>query len=242
MADFLLEDRHAKSIARVLAVIAWGGAVMQLVALAYNVRNQPHPILESADWFVSFFTNLTNSLLAVVLTGVALRPRTLSPEGSRWSRRIGPSLAAASVVYIIVVGLIYVLLLRPKNGPGGLGLLADVIMHYAMPIGYPIFWLKCVRKCDLKPSQSWYWLAYPVAYAVATEVRGALTGWYPYPFLDARHMGYLPVLLNAAGFIVLFKLLGLAVVWADRNLKGPSSAERAHPECGTQRRGNPDLP
>jgi hypothetical protein len=214
MAQYLGEDRGARTIARVLAVIAWSGVVIQFVALLYNLRNEPHPILESADWFVSFFTNLTNTLLAVVLTTIAL-----DVGGPRWKQRIAPSLAAASVVYIIVVGVIYVLLLRPKNGLSGLGLIADVIMHYVMPIGYPIFWLTCIRKCQLKPAESWYWLAYPLAYAALTELRGGLTGWYPYGFLDASQLGYLFVLVIAVAFIFLFKLLGSAVVWVDRNLK-----------------------
>ena len=58
-----------------------------------------------------------------------------------------------------------------------------------------------------------------LAYAALTELRGRLTGWYPYPFLDASHLGYLLVLVNAAAFTVLFKLLGLAVAWVDHKVK-----------------------
>jgi hypothetical protein len=214
MASYLREDRGAKRIAGVLAVIAWSGVVIQFFALLYNMRNQPHPILESADWFISFFTNLTNTLLAVVLTTMAL-----DAGGSRWKQRIAPSLAAASVVYIIVVGVIYFVLLRPKHGPSGLGMVADVIMHYVMPIGYPIFWMRFVRKCELKYAWSWYWIVYPLGYAALTEVRGGFTGWYPYGFLDAGRLGYPLVLVNAVGLTMLFELLGVAVVWVDRKLK-----------------------
>ncbi len=214
MPQYLSGYRGARRIASVLAVIAWGGVVIQFIALLYNLRNQPHPLLESADWFFSFFTNLTNLLLAVVLTIIAL-----DVGQSRRKQRIVSSLAAASVIYIIVVGVIYVLFLRPKNGLSGLGLVADVIMHYVMPIGYPIFWLKFIRKCHLKPADTWYWLAYPLAYDAFTELRGGLTGWYPYGFLDAPQLGYLLVLLIAVAFIVLFKLLGMAVMWIDGNWK-----------------------
>jgi hypothetical protein len=34
------------------------------------------------------------------------------------------------------------------------------------------------------------WLAYPAAWLAYTLVRGADTGWYPYPFVDVDKLGY----------------------------------------------------
>ena len=34
------------------------------------------------------------------------------------------------------------------------------------------------------------WLAFPLAWTGVTLVRGALDGWYPYPFLDPANGGY----------------------------------------------------
>ncbi len=214
VGSLLKDGRGAKRLAIALSVIAWSGVVLQLLAFAFNLRKEPNPILETADWYFSFFTNITNLGLAVLITIIALN---VAERPS--SRRVASSLAAAFVVYIIVVGVIYVLFLRPKNGLTGLSLIADTIMHYVMPIAYPIFWLKFVRKCDLKPAQSWYWILYPLTYAILTLLRGRITGWYPYPFIDASHLGYPLVLVTVIAFTLLFKVLGLAVVWIDSRLK-----------------------
>jgi hypothetical protein len=49
----------------------------------------------------------------------------------------------------------------------------------------------------------------PLTWTAFTLVRGALDGWYPYPFLNPANGGYGTVALYAAGIFVLF----LAVTW-----------------------------
>ena len=66
---------------------------------------------------------------------------------------------------------------------------------------------------DLLPS-----LAFPILWLAYTLVRGAATGFYPYPFVDADDLGYGPVTVNCLGVAVLFLgLAGLALV-LDRRL------------------------
>ena len=54
-----------------------------------------------------------------------------------------------------------------------------------------------------------------------TFVRGAVTGWYPYPFLDVTEVGYPTALLAVAGVLVLGVVLLLLFRWLDRRL-GPA--------------------
>ena len=42
--------------------------------------------------------------------------------------------------------------------------------------------------------------------------RGALDGWYPYPFIEVPKLGYGQVLLNAAGISAVLALGGLALI------------------------------
>ncbi|MBA3906990.1 MAG: Pr6Pr family membrane protein [Pseudonocardiales bacterium] len=74
-------------------------------------------------------------------------------------------------------------------------------------------------------------LLFPVGWLVFTLVRGALIGWYPYPFLQVGELGYGRVALNSAGITLLF--LGLAACYRgiDRFL---SRRTRRADEQGTE--------
>lgn len=60
--------------------------------------------------------------------------------------------------------------------------------------------------------------AWPVAWLLFTFVRGAITGWYPYPFLDAAELGTDAAVRNA-GMVVVVAALLTGLLWAvDRRL------------------------
>ena len=65
-------------------------------------------------------------------------------------------------------------------------------------------------------------ICWPLAYFGYTQVLGAISGWYPYPFLDADKHGTGRVLLNAVAVTVLVVGLALVFLAVDRRL-----AERA---------------
>jgi len=55
-------------------------------------------------------------------------------------------------------------------------------------------------------------LVFPLAWLVATFVRGPIVGWYPYPFLDVLEIGYARALLNVAGIAAGYLAIA-AGVW-----------------------------
>ena len=59
-------------------------------------------------------------------------------------------------------------------------------------------------------------LAWPVVWTVATLVVGAVTGWYPYPFLDPRENGVGAVVVACLGVTVLFLALFAGARLLDR--------------------------
>lgn len=67
---------------------------------------------------------------------------------------------------------------------------------------------------------SWWrasqWLLWPLGYCLGALAGGALTGWYPYFFLDPRVLGAGGVALAILALALLFLLLGLGVVAAGR--------------------------
>jgi hypothetical protein len=123
---------------------------------------------------------------------------------------------AAAVLYIAIVGIVYGLVLRSLWHPQGWQLLADVIRHDVMPIVYPVYWLVFVPKGSLRWADAVRWLGFPAVYLVFSLVRGALTGFYPYPFLDVKVQGYPHLAFNAAVLLFVFLGLGLALVAVDR--------------------------
>jgi hypothetical protein len=54
--------------------------------------------------------------------------------------------------------LVYVTILRPLWAPQGAQWLADVLLHYGMPLGYLGFWLFLVRKTSLRWYDPLLWL------------------------------------------------------------------------------------
>jgi hypothetical protein len=169
--------------------LAHGGAVLGAVAL-----------------YFSFFTILTNLLAALVLTGAAIGWR----EASR------PGIAAAITVYLCIVGGVYLVLLRNPYGPYDLQFAADATLHYATPVLFGFYWLVFVRKGSLKWRAPFVWLLYPVAYLAFSLLRGAMTGFYLYPFLNVAALGYPRVLASSLLLMVIFLGLGFGAVAIDR--------------------------
>jgi hypothetical protein len=166
--------------------------------------------------FLSFFTILSNLLVAIVLTF------------SRWKpdSRGGAFLSSATVqsgaaVHIAIVGIVYSLVLRELWSPQGWQKLADVLLHDAIPVLYVIFWFLFVPKSGLRWKHALWWLGFPAIYCAYSLVRGALTGWYPYPFIDASQLGYVAVTRNALVLLAAFLAVGLVFVGVGKWLARP---------------------
>ncbi|MBA3233238.1 MAG: Pr6Pr family membrane protein, partial [Propionibacteriales bacterium] len=70
-------------------------------------------------------------------------------------------------------------------------------------------------------------LVYPVAWLAFTLSRGALIGWYPYPFVDVTTLGYARVALNCVHITLLFLVLAAVAFGVDR-----VHSRRAAPDPG----------
>ena len=163
--------------------------------------------------FVSYFTILTNILVALALTGPALSPDS---RLGRWSRSEG--VRAAVAMYIAVVGLTYHFLLADVWNPQGWLLVANTLLHYVMPIAFVLDWLLFTPKGRLRWIDPVKWLAFPLAYGGWTLVHGLLSGWWPYWFVDVDALGLGRAAAYFGGLLVFFLIVGLIVAAADRML------------------------
>jgi hypothetical protein len=195
------------------ASLGWSALTLQLYLMLVKVP--AGGMLAEAITFVSFFTILTNLLVALVLTAVAIGKGEVLRS---------PSTQAATVVYISVVGVVYHLLLRKLWNPQGAQLAADLMLHTAMPLVYIAYWLLFATRTGLRWKDAVIWLSYPLGYLVYTLARGAVAGVYPYPFVDVNLLGYGRVMAHAGVFLVVFLGLGLLVVALGRAWRGRSLA------------------
>jgi len=167
--------------------------------------------LSSTIDYLSYFTILSNILVATILTSAALAPQ--SAIGRLLAR---PGVALAAAVYISVTGLTYFLILSSLYDLKGWVLFFDRLLHYVMPPAYVIFWLAFVPKGELRLSAAVWGLIPPIAYAVYTFVHGPWTGFYPYPFVDVPKIGVWHTARNVLEFVVFFYVMGIFYVALDR--------------------------
>jgi hypothetical protein len=160
--DLIPSSRRA--VAALLAAVGWFALILQLGIMLRNAATAGTGLLAAVESFLSFFTILSNLLVAagLVATIPAAPPRTLRPL-------IEPPGATALAVYVTVVGAVYSLVLRQLWHPTGAQRAADILLHDVMPPAYVIYWLALVPKGRLQWRQVWPWLAFPVGYVAATS-------------------------------------------------------------------------
>lgn len=158
-------------------------------------------------WFLAaYLTILTTLLVAVAMTAVAMR----------W--RIRGWQAASLLVSVLMVGSIYHLFLARALNPQGLHWWGTQGMHTGLPMLVTLWWVLYAPK-DISPAQAPLFIAWPVLYTVYALIRGALTGFWPYPFMDVGALGLVRVLANLAAIGVVFTCTGLGVALLARRLR-----------------------
>jgi hypothetical protein len=193
------------------AAVAWFGLGLQLYVTLATAAGRDKSLLTAAWEFLSYFTVLTNLLVALALTFHAYRSRLL-----RFFER--PSVLSALVVDIVLVAVTYNLLLRQLWKPQRLGRVADETLHVITPVLYVLFWFLVVPKGTLSWRNIPRWLWYPFGYLAYALVLGVLFGFYPYYFLDVGALGAAPVLVYGAAFALALCVLSGLLLALDRGL------------------------
>ncbi|RYZ95160.1 MAG: hypothetical protein EOP47_26375 [Sphingobacteriaceae bacterium] len=187
----------------IIAVTGWFGLIIQLWL---NLNNGNLPLDETLIRYFSYFTILTNIMVAVAASVILLVPESKS---GRFTTKQATQTAIA--VYIVIVGIIYNVLLRPIWNPEGLQRVVDEVLHVIVPVLWLLYWL-LLPKNQLQWKNCWPWLLYPLLYSIAIFIRGAFSGFYPYFFIDAAALGLPKALLNAVFVAVAFLLISLLFI------------------------------
>lgn len=206
-----MQKRSAKIFALFSALIGWIAIITQFYLMMIN-REVTVP--ETIFRFFAFFTINTNILVAKCFTFIFL--------GNDY--RLGRFFSKASTVtaiavYIIIVGVVYNVLLRSTWNPQGLQKLVDELLHSVIPVLVILFWLIFTPIEQLKWKNAFPWLIYPVIYMTYAIIFGAITKFYPYPFVNVNELGYNKALLNAGAVLLVIFLLSLALIAIGKSMK-----------------------
>lgn len=196
-----------------IALLAFSGLVLRYGLLLSDALNFGESGWGITGTFFSYFTILTNLLVVVVFSAPGAWFRSARTRGS-------------VTLYIVVVGVVYELLLRRLWHLEGLQFLSSLLLHDAVPLAVLAHWLFLREESALRWTDPFAWLAFPLGYLAYALARGAYMGWWAYPFIDASELGYVRVMINAAGLVAMFVALGLAMVaWDRRPGTGTSEAK-----------------
>ena len=206
-----MSDVPSNNAERVLmvatALAVWFALLLQVPLTMRTSISNGMTVIGAILTYFSFFTLLTNLIVALVLTFSLLTPK------SGWGRFFSsPVVATGTALYIATVGLVYSFLLRQLWNPEGLDKLADIILHDVVPVMYVAFWIFFVPKSGLSWRNPASWAIYPLVYLVRILIRGAISGRYPYPFVNVDQLGYPHVLRNSGVLLAIFLMIGFAVV------------------------------
>ncbi|HEY5787263.1 MAG TPA: Pr6Pr family membrane protein [Microlunatus sp.] len=191
------------------------GVLIQLlvvIAGTSTVTDEPPAALGVRLWhFVSYFTIQTNLLVIATTLPLIKNP---GHDGRTW--RV---LRLAALVMIAVTGLVHWFLLRPLSTLTGVEAVGDVLVHVAVPVLAVIGWLVFGPRPRVDARTVAWSLAWPIGWLIYTLIVGALTGWYPYPFLDVSAQGVGPVVLTCGAITLLLSGLAWACWRLDRVLR-----------------------
>ena len=192
-------------------VVVWITVVAQLILI---IENRVTSIPETLIRFFSFFTILTNTLVALYFTthvlNVSRKPFHLLRKDSS---------ITAITVFILVVGLVYQLILRPIWEPTGVQLVVDELLHTIIPLYFFIYWFISLKNTELKIRPVLSWLIYPGVYIVFILIRGHYSGYYPYPFLNVDKIGFTDVFRNSVAILGSMILLMYVLIVLGKMIK-----------------------
>src|SRR3546814_6909640 len=108
------------------AFLAWAAVILQFILM---MENRAFPIPETIVRFFSYYTILTNLLVACCFTALVCKRVEAKPRFFA-----NPQVLAATAVYITIVGAVYNIILRNLWAPAGLQLVVVEFLHSVNPL------------------------------------------------------------------------------------------------------------
>ncbi len=167
---------------------------------------------------LSFFTVQSNILSGCTSAQLARKP---DRDGRVWR-----SVRLASLFGITVTGIVYARVLAKIHEPHGWQeTFTNDVFHYAVPGMMFLGWLVFGPRPRIEGRTIALALLWPLAWVAYTLLHGAISSWYPYPFVDVITHGYATVALNSGLVVVVLAVVTMLFWLGDRRLP-PSGSKR----------------
>lgn len=187
--------------------------------------------------FFSFFTILSNALTSIVLLIGAWYAFTRAADPP-WYNLV----RACAVTYMATTFVVYNLLLREISLDQATTVpWSNEILHVWAPLYVIVDWVLAPGRRHIEWRRLWTIAIFPLAWAAYTLIRGAMVGWYPYPFLDPAiepGVGYGGVLVYVIAIASFILLVGAGIIALSRTPwpHEPEEPTRPTPATGAAER------
>ena len=200
-----MKNQHLATARIAFGALGLAAIVTQLI---YNVQ-----MGWSTVNFFSFFTIQSNVLVVFLLLAIGIGNLVGVTKNIA-------SFRGALTLYISMTGIIYFLLLAGNETALQTTIpWVNIVLHYLLPVVVIADWIAFPPKNNVPFTYALAWLVYPLAYLLYSLIRGAVTGWYPYPFLNPLTTGWPNVV--AMCLIIAIGTIGLAWLIVKRTPKAP---------------------
>ena len=202
------QRKRMKLLLIILCILGWFALTGQFYLI---IKNRTTSVPETIIRFFSYFTILTNILVAVCSTVLLLNAKKGSNNFFSKSGTI-----TAIAINIAIVGIIYNIILRALWKFEEFQWMVNEILHLIIPLLFIILWLVFIPKGKLPLKSVLAWLLYPLVYLVFILIRGNFSSFYPYPFIDVNNIGYKKTFINSTGMLLAFLAISFLFVALNR--------------------------
>ena len=207
---------HLTSLARTLAIIGLIlGASATTISFITHIPEQMElgrSLFGAMFHFFSFYTNWTNILLVLIYLAIF----------RGWASLNSAATSVTGLSSIIMVMIVYHFLLSATHFPEGINIITNVVKHYMAPVIFTAVWFTSKHTGTLNWRDLYKFILFPLAFLVFTYLKAAVTGEYPYDFLNLSLNGVEGVAPIIGAIVVLILSLGSLAIFY--NNKAPSKA------------------
>jgi hypothetical protein len=205
-----------KKIETIGFILGWFAIITQFIL---TIQNKQADITETIIRFFSFFTILTNILVALFFTYrifsyLIKKDVIFNKKGT----------LTALTTFIVIVGLVYQYTLQGLWEPKGMQLIVDELLHTIIPLYVLIYWIVFSAIEKINFCYVGIWLLYPVLYLLFILIGGSLSNYYPYPFLNIPEIGIGKVLVHCRLILLLIlSIMGILAGIKNRMTKNTTT-------------------